>query len=60
MNEQPKKKTGEKPAPEPVQCPLCGNRFEAAANEACQYCPKFFRTCGMVMCPRCSHEFPRV
>ncbi len=42
-----------------VQCPLCGNRFEVAEGEACRYCPKLFRSCGMVACPRCSHEFPR-
>lgn len=41
-----------------VQCPLCGNRFEQRESAACAYCPRLFRSCGMVVCPRCSHEFP--
>ncbi|RJQ50992.1 MAG: hypothetical protein C4521_12935 [Actinobacteria bacterium] len=42
-----------------VQCPLCGNRFEPVEAEACKYCPKLFKSCGMLACPNCSHEFPR-
>ena len=40
-----------------VQCPLCGNRFDPAESEACAHCPRLFKSCGMVVCPRCSHEF---
>ncbi len=47
------------PAGSEVQCPLCGCRFEPGENPACAYCPKVFRSCGLVMCPNCSHEFPR-
>ena len=43
-----------------VQCPLCGFRFEEQEGPACAYCPAAFRRCGMVACPRCSHEFPRM
>ncbi|MGO9410186.1 MAG: hypothetical protein ACLQCB_05465 [Spirochaetia bacterium] len=43
-----------------VQCPLCGNRFDPAQSQACAHCPKLFRSCGMVVCPRCSHEFVRM
>ncbi len=42
-----------------VQCPLCGNKFKIIESPACQYCPMIFRSCGMVSCPRCGHEFPR-
>lgn len=45
--------------PREVQCPLCGHRFEPGQNLACEHCPKLFHTCGLVMCPNCSHEFPR-
>ena len=45
-------------SPQLVQCPLCGTRFDRAQSPACAYCPKLFRSCGMVVCPRCSHEFP--
>jgi hypothetical protein len=44
--------------PCPVQCPLCGNRFDANQAEACSSCPALLRGCGMVACPRCGHEFP--
>lgn|GEM_PF-2708053 len=43
-----------------VQCPLCGNRFNPDESQACASCPRLFRSCGMVVCPRCSHEFYRV
>ena len=43
-----------------AQCPLCRNRFDPAQSAACAHCPRMFRSCGMVVCPRCSHEFPRV
>jgi len=46
-------------APKTAQCPLCGNRFEIAEAAACAHCPKLFKSCGLVMCPRCTHEFPR-
>jgi len=55
------KRTGAVPAKtaQDVQCPLCGNRFDAAQNLGCARCPRLFRGCGMVACPRCSHEFVR-
>jgi len=43
-----------------AQCPLCGNRFDPAESVACAHCPRMFRSCGMVVCPRCSHEFVKV
>jgi hypothetical protein len=43
-----------------VQCPLCGNRFDPSESQACAHCPKLFRSCGMVVCPRCSHEFVKI
>ncbi|HVO38233.1 MAG TPA: hypothetical protein VMV03_04310 [Spirochaetia bacterium] len=50
--------TGRTQAPQTVQCPLCGARFDRAQSMACAHCPRPFRSCGMVVCPRCSHEFP--
>ncbi|MCJ7610531.1 hypothetical protein MUP00_12860 [Candidatus Bathyarchaeota archaeon] len=39
-------------------CPVCGNHFTGSEAEACQACP-YARKCKLVMCPRCSYEFPR-
>jgi DNA-directed RNA polymerase subunit RPC12/RpoP len=57
------KKAGLEQVKEPsgtrVRCPLCGNRFDEGEGPACVYCPRPFRSCDMVACPRCGHEFPR-
>ena len=42
-----------------LQCPLCGSHFSEDQGVACKYC-RLFRSCGMVACPRCGHEFPRI
>jgi len=43
-----------------VPCPLCGNRFDPMEGRACAACPRLFRSCGMVVCPRCGHEFVKL
>lgn len=55
-----KQETTKGPTTRPeAQCPLCGCRFEPGENPACAQCSKLFRSCGLVMCPNCGHEFPR-
>lgn len=49
---------GARGTPRAVQCPLCGARFDRGQSEACAHCPKLLRSCGMVACPQCFHEFP--
>ncbi len=40
-----------------VRCPLCGNRFSAGDALQCSSCA-LAKKCGLVMCPKCSYEFP--
>jgi len=42
-----------------IRCPLCGSRFNEGEGSACIYCRRR-AGCGMVACPRCGHEFPRI
>jgi uncharacterized Zn finger protein (UPF0148 family) len=42
-----------------TQCPLCGFKFDKKEVKGCRMCPSFMK-CGMVMCPKCGYEFPKI
>ncbi len=42
-----------------VQCPKCGFRFSKSYSRitSCKGCPQSAGQCGLIRCPKCSHEF---
>lgn len=38
-----------------IICPMCGHRFNAKGNSACQACP-LNSGCQMVCCPVCGYQ----
>lgn len=42
-----------------AQCPLCGKRFDMEDNKGCKVCPSYM-SCGLLLCPNCGYEFPKI
>lgn len=42
-------------------CPLCGHNFKKEeAIRSCKSCSLNKTNCGLIKCPNCSYEFPKI